>query len=81
MIPIAADLPQMHLTFACREGGGGGGGEDDLGKVKAAQRRGAQLVNTLADASRKEPSLKTIKNTVNICANIYDISRILLKIS
>ena len=52
MIPIAADLPQMHLTFACRgEGGGGGGGQDDLGKAKAAQRRGAQLVNTLADAS------------------------------
>ena len=41
----------MHLTFACREGGGGWGGEDDLGKAKAAQRRGAQLVNTLADAS------------------------------
>ena len=62
MIPIAADLPQMHLTFACREGGGGGGGEDDLGKAKAAQRRGAQLVNTLADAS---PPLATALCSAN----------------
>ena len=30
---------------------------------------------------RKEPSLQTIKNTVKICADIYDISRIALKIS
>ena len=51
MIPIEANRPQMHLTFACGEGGGGGG-QDDLVKAKAAQRRGgAQLVNTLADAS------------------------------
>ena len=64
MIPIAADLPHMHLTFACREGGGGGGGgvEDDLGKAKAAQRRGAQLVNTLADAS---PPLTTAVCSAN----------------
>ena len=74
LVSLAADLPQMHLTFACREegvggvgggkgGGGGVGGQDDLVKAKeAAQRRGgAQLVNTLADAS---PPLTT---TVQLC--------------
>ena len=29
---------------------------------------------------RKEPSVFTVKIIVNICANIYDISRIALKI-
>ena len=32
-------------------------------------------------SGRKEPSVFTVKIIVNICANIYDISRIALKTS